>query len=114
MSRTRFSAAERALRSRLAQLVHEALWLRGTLTVRAVTCGKRGCRCAQGEKHTALCLSSSQEGKTRQVPIPASLEAEVRQWVDNCHRIRDLLEEVSEQTLEKLHARKRELKGEDR
>jgi hypothetical protein len=61
-----------------------------------------------------LCLSSSQDGKTRQVPIPAALEADVRQWVDNYHRIRDVLEEVSEQTMAKLHARKRELKGEDR
>lgn len=111
MSRTQFSAAERALRSRLAKLIHEALWLRGTLSVRQVTCGKPGCRCAQGHKHAALCLSSSQEGKTRQVPVPAALEEEVRQWVDNYHQIRDLLEAVSEQTLEKLYARKRERKG---
>lgn len=114
MSRTRFSAAERALRSRLAKLVHETLWLRGTLTMRGVTCGKPGCRCAQGDKHNALCLSSSQHGKSRQVVIPAALETEVRQWVDDYHRIRDLLEEVSELAMERLHARKRELKGEDR
>ncbi len=110
MSRSQFSPAERALRSRLAKLVHEAPLLRGTLSVRGVTCGKQGCRCARGEKHTVLCLSSSQNGKTRQVVIPAALEGEVRQWVDNHHRVRNLLEEVSELAMGKLRVRKRERK----
>jgi hypothetical protein len=71
MSRTQFAAAERALRSRLAKLIHEEPVLRGTLSVRHVRCGKAGCRCTQGQKHLALFLSSSREGKTRQVFIPA-------------------------------------------
>jgi hypothetical protein len=112
MTRTQFSAAERALRSRLAQLIHEAPLLRGTLSDRQVTCGKSGCRCAEGDKHAALCLSSSREGKTRQVFIPAALEAEVRQWVANYHRVRDLLEDLSELALQKVQARKRERKKE--
>ena len=111
MTRTQFSAAERALRSRLTQLVHQAPLLRGTLSNRQLTCGKPGCRCAQGHKHPALCLSSSREGRTRQVFIPAALEAEVHQWVDNYHRARDLLEQLSELALRTLHARTRERQG---
>jgi hypothetical protein len=110
MSRTQFAAAERALRSRLAKLIHEEPVLRGTLSVRHVTCGKPGCRCTRGDKHLALFLSSSREGKTRQIFIPAELEPEVRQWVANYHHVRDLLEAVSESALERLHARKQETK----
>jgi len=110
MSRTQFAAAERALRSRLAKLIHEEPVLRGTLSVRHVTCGKTGCRCAQGEKHLALFLSSSRKGKTRQLFIPAELEAEIRQWVGNYHQVRDLLEAVSESALERLNVRKQESK----
>jgi len=108
MSRTRFAAAERALRSRLAKLIHEEPVLRGTLSVRHVTCGKAGCRCAEGQKHLALFLSSSRKGKTRQIFIPAELETEIRQWVDNYHQVRDLLEGVSESALERLNGRKQE------
>lgn len=108
MSRTRFAAAERALRSRLAKLIHEEPVLRGTLSLRRVTCGKAGCRCAEGRKHPALFLSSSRKGKTRQIFIPAELETEIRQWVDNYHRVRDLLEAVSESALERLNGRKQE------
>ena len=108
MSRTQFAAAERALRSRLAKLIHEEPVLRGTLSVRRVTCGKAGCRCIQGQKHLALFLSSSREGTTRQIFIPAELETEIRQWVDNYHQVRDLLEAVSELALERLNGRKQE------
>lgn len=108
MSRTQFAAAERALRSRLAKLIHEEPVLRGTLSVRRVTCGKAGCRCTRGEKHLALYLSSSREGKTRQIFIPAELEGEARRWVANYRQARDWLEAVSESAVERLHARKRE------
>lgn len=110
MPRTQFGAAERALRSRLAKLIHEEPMLRGTLSLRHVTCGKAGCRCTQGQKHLALFLSSSREGKTRQVFIPAELETQIRQWVDNYHQVRDLLEAVSESALERLNDRKQQTK----
>ena len=90
----------------MAKLIHEQPVLRGTLSVRHVTCGKAGCRCTQGQKHRALFLSSSREGKTRQVFIPAELETEIRQWVDNYRQVRDLLEAVSESALERLNGRK--------
>ena len=73
-----------------------------------MTCRKTDCRCTQGQKHLALFLSSSREGKTRQVFIPAELETQIRQWVDNYHQVRDLLEAVSESALERLNGRKQE------
>lgn len=106
MHRSHMSAQERAVRSRLAQLVHVEPVLRATLNVREVTCGKPGCRCARGEKHLTLYAVSSQEGKPRQLFVPRDLEECVRQWVENYHKVRDLLEQVSELSWERIKARK--------
>jgi len=35
--------------------------MRGTLSVRRLTCGKRSCRCHAGQKHLALYLASGKE-----------------------------------------------------
>jgi hypothetical protein len=108
MSRSAMSAAERACRSRLAKLVHEAPLLHGTLTVRQVTCGKPGCRCARGERHPALYLTVRRAGRSHQLFIPASLAAEVRAWVVNDRTVRDLLDRVWAMSVEKLeHAKRR-------
>jgi len=107
MHRNGMSAKERALRSRLAQLVHAAPLIRATLNEREVTCGKKGCRCAQGEKHGALYAVSSREGKTRQVFIAQEREVSVRQWVANYHRVRELLESLSELFWERLRTKNR-------
>ena len=98
---------ERALRSRLNQLVSDMPFLRGTLSLRAVTCGKSNCRCQRGEKHRALYLVASEDGKPRQLFIPKSKEDDVRQWVENFRQIRELQEEVSLIYWEKLRKRER-------
>jgi hypothetical protein len=106
MSRAGMTAAERDWRSRLAQIVHRDPLMRGSLSVRHVTCGKRNCRCAKGEKHLALYLTYSKDGKTHQVYIPQDMEKEARQWVGNYHKVRGLLERVTEQAWENLKSRR--------
>lgn len=106
MHRSKMSAQERELRSRLAQFAHAKPWIHATLNVRLVTCGKSGCRCAQGERHRAVYLVSSAKGKKRQVFVPAELEEEVRQWVVNYRAAAGLLEQVSEGAWEELTRRK--------
>ena len=106
MTRIQMSAQERAFRSRLAQLVHQQPLIRATVSVRAVTCGKPGCRCAQGERHRAVYLMCRVAGKTRQVFVPPSLEEEVRRWVANYHVVQELLEKVSDQAWQDLATRK--------
>jgi len=86
---------EREIRSQLARLVHAEGLLRGSLSTRERTCGKPNCKCAKGEKHVSLYLTFSQEGKYRQIFVPKSLEDEVRAWVVNHHKARDLLEGIS-------------------
>lgn len=107
MARPHMSSQERAFRSRLAKMVHEEPMVHATLNPRLVTCGNPGCRCARGERHPALYLVFRREGRVHQVFVPASLEAQVRQWVATDRTVRSLLDEVSRLTLERLEALKR-------
>jgi hypothetical protein len=102
MHRAHLSAEERRWRARLAQLVSERGLIRGTLTVRERVCGRPNCRCARGEKHASLYLTSKHHGQPRQLYIPREREAEAREWVENFRRVRQLLEQISELYWERL------------
>jgi len=106
MNRNRMSVSDRAVRSRLTKLIHSKLLIHATLNVRHLTCGKSGCRCMRGEKHRALYLLCNVAGKKRQVYVPAALEAEVRQWVENYRAALALLEEISDEAWRELLRRK--------
>lgn len=93
--RAHMCPAERQVRSRLAQLLSERGVIRGTLLVRKRKCGKSNCRCAQGEGHESLFLVISENGRTRQHFVPKDWESRVRLWVEDYHRARELMEEVS-------------------
>jgi hypothetical protein len=93
--RAHMSPAERQARSQLAQLLSERGVIRGTLLVRKRKCGKPNCRCAQGEGHESLFLVISENGRTRQLFVPKDWESRVRLWVEDYHRARELMEEVS-------------------
>lgn len=104
MHRSSLSAAERNFRSRLTQLVHEAWFLRGTLSVRSRRCGKPNCRCARGQLHASLYLVQSRRGKLRQLSIPKHWEQRVREAVNNYQHMRRLIEEISELEWKRLEA----------
>jgi len=107
MTRSQMSPQERAFRSRLAKLAHDEPLVHGTLSRRTVTCGNPRCRCARGERHPALYLVVRREGRVRQVFVPASLEATVRQWVATDRAVRSLLGELSRLGVERLEGLKR-------
>jgi len=79
--------------------------IRVSLITRYVKCGKSNCRCASGQGHPSLYLSSLHEGKTRLVYVPASWESWVQQRLDNFHRTQDSLTELAEINLELLKRR---------
>ncbi len=106
MQRSKMSAQERELRSRLAQLASRKTLIHATLSVRQVTCGKKGCRCTQGKRHRAVYLVSSAKANKRQVFVPADMEEEVSAWVKNYHKATDLLEQISESAWSELRRRK--------
>ena len=106
MKRVSIPTASRRRRSRIAQLAHQRRLVRGTLSVRQVTCGKEACRCAAGETHVSLYLVQSQQGKLRQLYIPKQLEARVREAVNDYQELQRLVEELSEQEWKLLKERK--------
>ncbi len=106
MQRLQFSARERRQRSRLAQVIHGARFLRGTLSVRNVRCGKAGCHCARGELHACLYLVRRKGGKLRQMFVPRPWEERVRRAVENQQAMEKLIEELSDLEWKRLRERK--------
>ena len=51
-------------------------------------CGKPGCKCAQGELHGSMVVSSSEKGKTRLRVIPSGSLVEVRGKVKRYQKLR--------------------------
>ena len=72
-------------------------------------CGKPGCHCAAGEKHRGHQLTYNDRGKTRTVYVPVDFTDEVRSWIDEHRRLKALLQEISQLSLDlvRSHARER-------
>lgn len=107
LSPAELSAAERGLRSRIAQLATRERFLHGSLSERSGKCGKPNCHCAAGEGHPSLYLVQNQAGKSRQWCVPKALHDPVRQAVGEYQEIQRLLDEVSQLEWKRLLARKR-------
>lgn len=71
--------------------------MRGSLAELYVRCGRKGCRCAEGDKHGPyLYVSIFQGQRTKSVYVPRHLEGEVRRWVENAQQAqRDIVEITS-------------------
>ena len=106
LHRAELSAAERRLRSRIAQLASSARFLRGALSERSSKCGKPNCHCVGGEGHRSLYLVQSHAGKVRQICIPKAVQDPVRQAVAEYQEMQRLIDEVSELEWKRLLARK--------
>ncbi|MFN7950627.1 MAG: DUF6788 family protein [bacterium] len=73
----------------LEQLIGErGPLVRGSFGTRARRCGKPGCRCTQGELHESKYLTGSDDGRIRQIHVPAADEVEVQVGVDRYRRFR--------------------------
>jgi hypothetical protein len=106
-SRTGIHPAERVLRSKLTQIVSSQGIIRGTLLDRRRRCGNPKCHCAKGEGHPALYLVLSDGKRQRQLYVPKEWHDRVRQWVDNHHKVRDLIKEISEIHWERIKRRQK-------
>jgi len=90
----------------LAQIAHTLRFLRGTLSLRHIRCGKPNCRCARGQLHLALYLVQSHDGKPRQGYVPRGWEQRVRGAVRAHQEMQQLIEELSELEWKRLRERK--------
>lgn len=71
--------------------------LRGTLRERAVTGGKPGCRCVQGQRHGPVWYLTVTlgRGRTSGGIVAADQVERVRGWSDNYYRRQEHLEKIS-------------------
>jgi hypothetical protein len=99
------TAHERQLRSSLHQILHQQGVIHGSLIVRKRACGKGGCRCARGQLHESLYLVVTEGGKGRQMYVPRSWEAAVRQWIDQYAQARRIMDDLSRLHWDKVRQR---------
>lgn len=107
--RTLRSGQERDARSQAVQRVAKQALLRGALVHMQRTCGKKGCRCQKGQKHPALYLACRAGNQRKMIYIPHALEDVVRRWVETGQEVDGLLDVISQQCLETLLAKKKEV-----
>jgi hypothetical protein len=107
--RSQRSAPERHARSRLAQLISEQPFLRGSLVERSRPCGKPTCRCQRGQLHRSLYLAVRHRDQRALLYIPRALEETVRQWVHNGRCLAQQLQGLHQLQLEQLLQRKQQL-----
>ena len=102
-------APERHARSRLAHLVTQEPFLRGSLVERVRPCGKPTCRCQKGQLHRSLYLATRYNGRRALLYIPRALEETVRQWVRNGRSLSQQIQDLHQIQLDQLLQRKQEL-----
>ena len=77
-------------------------------------CGKSYCRCADGEGHPAHILSykNKKTGKNTSMYVPKAKLEEVKEWVGNHKKVKELIQEISElsRKIVKLHVTVRRAK----
>jgi hypothetical protein len=110
--RAQLPPKDRAARSHLIKLLAAAKPLaRASLVTMARACGKKTCKCAQGEKHISLYLAA-RVGKMRKLLyVPPDLEQDARRLVENSQTVEGLLDEMSQAQLERLLQNKAKARG---
>jgi len=98
---------ERESRSKLKPLISRAEFLRATPTLRQQVCGKPNCKCQRGEKHSALVLTRSTNGRVEQLYVPKDKEEAVQLWTQGYRDIQELLEKISSAYWDRLKKKKR-------
>ena len=72
-------------------------WIEGSLVSTSRFCGKKNCACHHGGfKHPVLYVTWKENGKTVSLYIPRIMETDVRKWVQNYRKLKELTREVSD------------------
>ena len=99
---------------RLKKLATTSPVLAASLCAYTHRCGRPSCRCHHGgPPHQGQHLTFKQGGKTRSVYVPKDLLPEVRSWLAEHKRLKQLLHEIHllSLALVRQHARHRRLKA---
>lgn len=79
-----------------AQLPRIEECIRGSLVAMKRFCGRLNCRCQKGQKHQAIYLSQSHNGKTRMFYLPQQAEDKVHRYIKNYQKIKNTLNSLSD------------------
>jgi hypothetical protein len=101
--RAQLPAQDRAARSRLIKLLTTAQPLaQASLVTMARQCGKKGCKCAHGDKHVSLYLAARLGKARKMLYVPPDLEQAARDLVENGKAAQGLFEQISQAQLERF------------
>ena len=106
--RSHLSERERSTRSRLSQLLHEKDLIAGSTILMKHTCGKKGCKCARGQKHHSLYVAFNHKGKRTMVSIRPEQAQQVSAAVETYKRCKPLIQALSEECFHRLVTRQKE------
>jgi hypothetical protein len=86
--------------------------MRGSLMERYLTCGNPDCKCARGERHGPVWyLSVTLDQSHRSGCTVTSDQVEqVRDWIENYHRVKENLEKISDINRELMRRHKKQRK----
>ena len=90
----------RMLASRLKRLASGKPLLQASLAEVYRVCGTPSCHCHRGHKHRAFQLTYHDRGKSHAVYVPVDFTPEVRAWIEEYRRVKRLLKEISQLSLE--------------
>ena len=106
---------DRAARSRLIKLLAASKPLaRASLVTMARACGKKGCKCVQGEKHVSLYLAARIGSQRKMFYVPPDLEEDARRLVENSQAVEGLLDEMSQAQIDRFLQNKTKAKADRR
>ena len=102
-SRSQLPGEDRAARSKLLKLLAGANPIaRASLVSRARACGKKNCKCAKGQKHVSLYLSTRVGKERKMIYVPPDLKRQVRTLVENFRTVEELIEKMSQASLKRF------------
>ena len=87
-------------------------FIQASFTITKKGCGNPKCRCAtQGPIHESALLTWKEHGKTHTIYVPVELRQEVKQWVEEGKKIKNLMAQMSNAQREFLRRRKKSIKN---
>ncbi len=94
------TVVRRSRDARLAELQGAGPFVRAYLRLVDVRCGSPTCHCATGKGHPSYYLVVKRDGKTETRYVRKDRLEEVRGWLRQYKRVKRLVQEISELTLE--------------
>jgi hypothetical protein len=88
--------------ARVKQLVARGPVLAASLVQIAKRCGRPGCHCRRDAPHLGHYLTYKVAGKTRTVYVPVDLLPDVRAWIAEHRRLKQLTREISRLALARV------------